>query len=124
MSADRCCCRPVPGPLAKGQFRRHRRAPVAVRAPISPRDMVYGRVRTGGVIVYLATSGADSAGGTGVMHLVIVLAGHSCAGIDEIYFDGELAFDADGVAQGRFAGFASVESAWAPCRRPHSRGRR
>ena len=82
---------------------------VAVRAPISPRDMVYGRVRTGGVIVYLATSGADSAGGTGVMHLVIVLAGHSCAGIDEIYFDGELAFDADGVAQGRFAGFASVE---------------
>ena len=43
------------------------------------------------------------------MHLVIVLAGHSCAGIDEIYFDGELAFDADGVAQGRFAGFASVE---------------
>lgn len=78
---------------------------VTVREPVVPRDMVYGRARKGGVIVFLHVSGSRDQ----FLHLVIVLAAHRIASIGAIWFDGEMAIDADGTARGRWAGKVTVE---------------
>ena len=89
---------------------------VTVREPVRPREVVYGRTRKGGTMVFLhastvsAQDAAKTIGGAGqFLHLVIVLAGHRVKSIGAIYFDGTLAVDADGVAQGRWAGLVHVE---------------
>ncbi|MDV7272084.1 phage tail protein [Thioclava sp. A2] len=78
---------------------------VTIREPVVPRDLVYGRTRKGGVIVFLNASGADNK----YLDLVIVLATHRVKSIGAIYFEGEMALDAAGVAQGRWAGKVAVE---------------
>ncbi|PKP76078.1 MAG: hypothetical protein CVT81_16715 [Alphaproteobacteria bacterium HGW-Alphaproteobacteria-3] len=78
---------------------------VTVRAPVMPRDMVYGRARKGGVIVFLHASGAKSQ----FLHLVVVLAAHRVKAIGAVWFEGEMAVNAAGVAQGRWAGKVTVE---------------
>lgn len=78
---------------------------VTVREPVMPRDMVYGRVRKGGVLVFLHSTGdADKD-----LHLVIVLAAHRVKSIGAIYFEGEMAFDATGAPIGRWANTAHLE---------------
>ena len=69
---------------------------VTIRQPVQPRDIVYGRARKGGTLVFI-----NEANNT-YLHLVIALAGHRVNDIKEVYFDDELAFDADGVPQGRY----------------------
>ncbi|TCO68504.1 phage tail protein [Rhodovulum euryhalinum] len=78
---------------------------LTMREPVMPRDMVYGRARKGGVIVFLHVTGARRQ----YLHLVIVLAAHPVAAIGAIHFEGEEAVDAGGVAQGRWAGLVTVE---------------
>jgi hypothetical protein len=78
---------------------------VTIREPVVPRDLVYGRTRKGGVIVFLNSSGSDNK----FLDLVIVLATHRVKSIGAIYFEGEMALDASGVAQGRWAGKVTVE---------------
>ena len=78
---------------------------VTVRAPVMPRDLVYGRARKGGVIVFLHASGAKSQ----YLHLVVVLAAHRVKAIGAIWFEGEMAVDAAGVAQGRWDGKVTLE---------------
>ena len=78
---------------------------VTIREPVVPRDLVYGRTRKGGVIIFLNSSGSDNK----YLDLVIVLATHQVKSIGTIYFEGELALDAAGVAQGRWAGQVVVE---------------
>ncbi|PKP68308.1 MAG: host specificity protein J [Alphaproteobacteria bacterium HGW-Alphaproteobacteria-4] len=78
---------------------------VTVRAPVMPRDMVYGRARKGGVIVFLHASGAKSQ----FVHLVVVLAAHRVKAIGAVWFEGEMAVNAAGVAQGRWAGKVTLE---------------
>ncbi len=80
---------------------------VTIREPVVPRDLVYGRTRKGGVIVFLHSSGSDNR----FLDLVIVLATHRVRSIGAIYFEGEMALDADGVAQDRWAGKVLVEKA-------------
>lgn len=70
----------------------------------TPRQFVYGHVRIGGQLVYWEPTGADSR----YMHMIVVLAPHGMNQINEIYFNDTLAFDASGVAQGDFAGKATV----------------
>jgi len=78
---------------------------VTIREPVVPRDLVYGRTRKGGVIVFLHASGpADQ-----YLDLVVVLAAHRVKSIGAIYFEGEMALNAAGVAQGRWAGKVLVE---------------
>jgi hypothetical protein len=72
-----------------------------------PRDLVYGRTRKGGVIIFLHSSGSDNR----FLDLVIALATHRVRSIGAIYFEGEMALDGDGVAQGRWAGKVLVEKA-------------
>jgi hypothetical protein len=45
---------------------------LATRAPIAPRQIVYGQCRVGGTIVHMETSGVDNH----KLHIVIVIAGH------------------------------------------------
>lgn len=45
---------------------------VTVREPVMPREMVYGRARKGGVIVFLHANGDKDQ----YLHLIIVLAAH------------------------------------------------
>ncbi len=82
---------------------------LTVRHPAASREMVYGRVRKGGVIIFIETSGDNGGHGSRYLHLVIALAGHQVEAIDQIYFDGDVAFDDRGVAQGKFAAKAHVE---------------
>lgn len=73
-----------------------------VAAPAQPVELIYGRVRKAGTITFWQDEGA-------VRYLVVTLAYHQIAGIDEIYFDGELAVNAAGAPVGRFVGFVEVE---------------
>ncbi|HEV8036556.1 MAG TPA: host specificity protein J, partial [Yoonia sp.] len=78
---------------------------VTVREPVMPREMIYGRTRKGGVIVFLHSTGAKDKD----LHLVVVLAAHRVKSIGAIYFEGEEVIDASGAAQGRWAGKVAVE---------------
>ena len=81
---------------------------VSVRSPAASRRIVYGRARAGGTIVYIESrAGADKE--DGILDLVIVLAGRPVQSIGAVYFDGEMAINAAGAAQGRYAGFATVQ---------------
>lgn len=78
---------------------------VTVREPVMPREMVYGRARKGGVIVFLHANGDKDQ----YLHLIIVLAAHRVKSIGAIYFEGEEAIDTNGTAQGRWSGKVTVE---------------
>jgi hypothetical protein len=90
----------MPKPKASLQART-----VTVREPVVPRDMVYGRARKGGVIVFVHASGAKDQ----FLHLVIVLAAHRVKSIGAIWFEGVMAVTAGGIVQGRWAGKITVE---------------
>ena len=78
---------------------------VTVREPVMPREMVYGRARKGGVIVFLHANGDKDQ----YLHLIIVLAAHRVKSIEAIYFEGEEAIDTNGTAKGRWSGKVTVE---------------
>ena len=81
---------------------------VSVREPVGSRRIVYGRARAGGTIVYMNTRTGDDGVTESALDLVIVLAGHRVRTIGAVYFDGEMAIDAAGVPQGRFAGYVGL----------------
>lgn len=78
---------------------------VTIREPVAPRELVYGRARKGGVIVFLHSSGDQNK----YLDLVVVLAAHRVKSIGAIYFEGEEAVNASGVAQGRWSDVVTVE---------------
>ncbi|MBW0159601.1 phage tail protein [Sedimentimonas flavescens] len=90
----------MPKPKATLQART-----VTLREPVVPRDLVYGRARKGGVIVFLHASGNKDQ----YLHLVIVLAAHRVRSIGAIWFEGEMAVSAGGTPQGRWSGRIVVE---------------
>lgn len=64
-----------------------------VRNPISPQEYVYGRVRKGGTITFMKTTGTSNR----MMHMVIALAGRPVNEIEEIYINDEVVtLDANG----------------------------
>jgi hypothetical protein len=81
-------------------------ASVTVTEPVSVREMVYGRSRKGGTVIFFHTTGAPD---PEYLHLVIAVAPHWIKSIGAVYFDGELAVDAAGVAQGRWAGLVTID---------------
>lgn len=86
---------------------------LTIRQPVAPREIVYGRSRKGGVIVFLHTSPQPGqSGGNGRLNLIVVLASHRVRKIGNIYLDGELAVD-DGqtTGTGRFGMGIQVERA-------------
>lgn len=95
-----------PSTAAQGQT-------VTVREPVSPRELVYGRTRKGGVIVMMHSwGGPDGKTQDGNLELIIVLAAHRVKSIGRIYFNGVMAFEVgSGTAAGQWAGKAGCERA-------------
>lgn len=50
---------------------------------LEPAEFVYGEVRKGGAVTYLESTGENNK----ILHQIIVLAGHECEGIGDIYFN-------------------------------------
>jgi hypothetical protein len=92
-----------PRPTVPDFAARQRGLTITIRDPVMPREIIYGRRRKGGTVAFVRESDSNS-----ILHLVIVLAGHECEAIDEIYFNGDLAFDAAGDVQDPFTGLATV----------------
>lgn len=81
-----------------------------IRSPIEPRRIVYGTAVVSGPIVY-ATSSGD---GNKYMHIVIPLATHECAGIDDVWVNDKLITNAmlDGsgnVTSGDLSGLIRIK---------------
>ena len=70
---------------------------VSSRNPIAPRELVFGKIRKGGTIVFIGTTNDGND-----LHLVVALAGHKVNAIKEIYFNEDLAFDADGKVDPKY----------------------
>lgn len=63
------------------------------RNPIAPWEVIYGRARVGGTIVYIAQfppSGHDSDIPNKYLDMVVVVACHPCESVDELLFDNQL----------------------------------
>ena len=56
------------------------------KEPAASHDIVYGNIRKGGSIAYLEATGDENK----FLHVVIALAGHELAGIDDIYVNDEI----------------------------------
>ena len=74
-----------------------------INSASAPRRMIYGKVRVGGVARYAESSGTNDK----FIHLIYLFAAHSCAEVEKIYFNDELAFIGT-TAQGKFVGKATA----------------
>ena len=89
---------------------------VMVREPAKPWQIVYGQSRVSGVVVFMHSSSRKISDandpeddGTKVLHMVLVLAGHEVASIDDIYFFDEIVEIGDeNEAIGKYGGHAWV----------------
>lgn len=54
-----------------------------IRSAVAPRQVVYGRARVSGPLLYASSSGADQR----YLHLVVALAGHPVDGIDALWIN-------------------------------------
>lgn len=74
------------------KFRPDQQSPVfedrlqTARNSIASREMVYGRVKKGGTVVYVESDGDNDE----YLHMVVVLAAHSCEDIHGLYFNDDL----------------------------------
>lgn len=75
-----------------------------IREPISPRQIIYGRIRVGGIITLLESSSNNQ-----FLHMIISMTGHAVEEIGDIFFNNELVpLDSNGNATGKYAGFATI----------------
>lgn len=78
---------------ARGGTQALENAAVTVKQAAAPRNVVYGRTRVGGVMVFAATLGATNQ----ELYMVVVHAGHECDAIEEFYLDNnKLTLDGSG----------------------------
>lgn len=77
-----------------------------VRSPIAARQIIYGRAKVSGVIVYLGVTGANKE----YLHMVLAVAGHEVQEIGDVYFNEDLVLtgSGDGAATGKYAGHADI----------------
>ena len=77
-----------------------------VRSPIASRQIIYGRSKVSGVVVYLSTTGSKNE----YLHIVVAMAGHEVEEIGDVYFGEDLALTGSGSSanQGRFTGKAEI----------------
>jgi len=75
-----------------------------VRSPISARNVVYGRCRVSGTVVYMSTTGSKNE----YLHIIVALAGHEIQEIEEVYFNDELVPLVSNTPTGFYNGVARV----------------
>ena len=80
---------------------------VTQRNSIAPRQVIYGRTRVGGTVVYM--EGTDS---NKYLHTVIVFSGHEVDAIEKVYFnDEEVVFDGNGdVTSGSYSDVVRIKT--------------
>lgn len=83
---------------------RRSRLNLTVREPTRPRELILGKIRKGGTIVFI-----DSVNNDNDLLMAIALAGHEVQGLDEIYSFEELMVDQAGVVQSKFKGLVEFE---------------
>lgn len=77
-----------------------------VRSPVMPHEVVYGRVRKGGLLAYTNGTGKNN----DYLHMFIVVASHRVKNIEQIQFDGEkVILDSGGYAVGKFHDAARIQ---------------
>jgi hypothetical protein len=82
---------------------------VTIKQAAATRVTIYGRMTLGGIITYIATTGANNE----FMHLVVTFTGHEVDAIEAIYFDQYalvLSSGYFGNETSQYNGFLSVES--------------
>lgn len=67
---------------------------ITARSPVEPRELVYGFVRKGGLIVFMDTNTRVNDVSNRYLDLIVVFATHRVKSIGAIYLDGRLAFAA------------------------------
>jgi hypothetical protein len=75
-----------------------------VRSPIAARNIIYGRCRASGTVVYMSTTGSKNE----YLNIVIALAGHEIQEIEEVYFNDDLVGLSGNAATGFYSGVANV----------------
>lgn len=75
---------------------------VSVREPVAPHQIIYGRTRVGGTIVYIEGTESNK-----YLHIVVALAGHEIDAVEEVYFNDEI-ITLDGGGMG-YDGYARVK---------------
>jgi hypothetical protein len=75
-----------------------------VRSPIAARNIIYGRCRASGTVVYMSTTGSKNE----YLHIVIALAGHEIEEIEEVYFNDDLVPLVSNTPTGFYNGVARV----------------
>ena len=77
-----------------------------IREPVSARQIIYGRIRVGGVVTLVESSSTNNE----FLHIILSLAGHPVEAIEDIFFDDVLVpLDDDGLATGDFAGLVQIK---------------
>jgi len=75
---------------------------LSIRQPVGAHQIIYGRTRVGGNIVFLQTTSNNN-----YLHLIIAVAGHEIDAFEKVYFDdAEVTLDGNGVG---FHGLARVK---------------
>jgi hypothetical protein len=77
-----------------------------IRSPIAARQIIYGRAKVAGAIVYLSTTGSKNE----FLHMVLAVAGHEVEELGDVYFNEDLVLTGagDGSATGKYAGYAEI----------------
>jgi len=75
-----------------------------IKSAVAPRQIIYGQVRTGGVLLFAETSGTNNE----LLNLVIAFAGHEVYEIGDIYFNDELVPLSGSDATGTYYQYASI----------------
>lgn len=76
-----------------------------VRSSTFPHQIVYGRIRKGGMICFINGTGLDNK----YLHLVVVVAAHECQSFESFWFEGtQTLIDETGNAIGTLKDFAEV----------------
>jgi hypothetical protein len=74
-----------------------------VKKPAMARQLIYGRAKVGGNIVYFDNTGANNR----YLHMVIAIAGHEIDAYEKVYFNDEVVWD--GSYQGDWADYARIK---------------
>lgn len=75
------------------------------RQPITEHQIVFGRCRTSGPVVFLHSAADDEGRADGFLHVVVVLAAHRVRAIGEVFLNGTASTDA------KFAGLLRIDRA-------------
>jgi hypothetical protein len=75
-----------------------------VRSPVSARQVLYGRCKVSGTLLYISTTGTKNE----YLHLIVALAGHEVEEIGDIYFNDELVPLSGSTPTGKYATVARI----------------